>query len=214
MKAASLNVVQKLFQSWETVHPYNAAQAVKLRGRMAEDDVRRAWELASGALHLVTGRINGHTQSEIPARAPSDTSTTLLTPSDALDEHLSFELNRTFASDVDGHPFRPFLLRDGENTWIGLTYRHCVADSVSIRMLMRDWLASLAGDSTSRIEPLTHTNGSYWKLFTGRNAKVQLDQTVSTFIRGHHRLRSAQKPVTSGAGDYPVRVMLGRCPMV
>jgi len=197
MNAVPPNVLQKLFRSWETVHPYNAAQVVKVCGAPAQANVAGAWNAALAALQLGPAGINCET---------------LLTPSLSLDEHLSAELNRPFADDVDAWPFRPFLLRDGDNSWIGLTYRHCVADSVSIRIVLREWLGRLAGASPAARGPVTHVDESYWKLFAARDGRVRLDQTISTFIRGHQRLRSAQKPVTSGDQDYPVRVALGEAP--
>jgi hypothetical protein len=249
MNAVPQNVLQKLFRSWETVHPYNAAQAVKLRGAPDEGTVVGAWEAALAALQLGPTRINGDAPSHLdftsrftfrvsellprrgkplPATSASSArpsvhhlagltssngaATTLLTPLVSLQEHLSSELNRPFAEYVDGWPFRPFLLRDGENSWIGLSYRHCVADSVSIRMVLREWLGRLGCPSQPVRGPLTHIDESYWKLFAARDSRVRLNQTLSTFIRGHQRLRSAQKPMTSGKRDYPVRVVLGEAP--
>ena len=113
---------------------------------------------------------------------------------------------------MNASPFRPFLLHNAENSWIGLTYRHCVADSVSIRMVLREWLGRLACQAHSRHGPVMHIDESYWKLFAARDGRVRVDQTLSTFIRGHQRLRSAQKPMTSGERDYPVRVALGEAP--
>lgn len=208
-----MNVVQKLFRSWEAVHPYNAAQALQIRGTPSPAEVLRAWGAALNALQLSGLQINCRTPGICVQDGRNETAPGgLLTPSVSLGEHLSAELNRPFADDVDDSPFRPFLLPDGENCWIGLAYRHCVADSVSIRMLLREWLDHLAGRSEPRREPPAHAGDGYWNLFAGWDGRVRLDQTLSTFVRGHYRLRSARKPATRGTDDFPVSVMLGRAP--
>jgi NRPS condensation-like uncharacterized protein len=213
MSIVKLNVLQRLFRSWETVYPYNAAQAVKLRTAPDSASVSSAWNAALAALQLGPTRINCQTliRLTLPTQ-PDDLAGSLLTPSIALTDHLSAELNRPFADDVDAVPFRPFLVRDGEGAWIGLTYRHCVADSISIRQVLRGWLDHLTPEKPCARGPLTQVDDSYWKLFAARDGRVRLDQTISTFIRGHQRLRTAQKPATAGERDYPVRVMLGQAP--
>jgi hypothetical protein len=78
--------------------------------------------------------------------------------------------------------------------------------------VLREWLGQLTCDNRRGRAALAHIDESYWNLFAARDGRVRLDQTISTFIRGHQRLRTAQKPATSGERDYPVRVLLGQAP--
>src|SRR5262249_45439385 len=41
--SAALNVFQRLFQSWEAVHPYNAAQVVRWTGDTAPGRAAEVW---------------------------------------------------------------------------------------------------------------------------------------------------------------------------
>jgi hypothetical protein len=130
-----------------------------------------------------------------------------------MQEYLTSELNHRFSNGPAEWPFRPFLIHTGDDSCVGLTYRHCVADSVSIRWLLREWISRLTESPAHRTAPLKQSSESYWKLFAARNGSLRLDQTFSTFLRGHHRLRAAQKPATSGDADYASRVILGNAPL-
>jgi NRPS condensation-like uncharacterized protein len=212
MKSGTLNVVEKLFRSWETVHPYNAAQAAKIRGKLHSTDVEDAWRDAITALQLTPHRLNRQSSPSEGNEFDQSAPVTLQQPAVLLHEHLSAELNRSFFDEPGQWPFRPFLLSDGQHSWIGLTYRHCVADSVSIRLILRNWISRLPGNANLPPSPVNLTCDNYWKLFAAHDGSVRLGQTLSSFVRGHHRLRSAQKPASSGAADCLARVILGQAP--
>src|SRR5690348_2861816 len=99
--SAALNVFQRLFQTWEAVHPYNAAQVVRWRGLVSPARAAEAWEDAMDALGLgrvrVQGRkvlhesLNGELK-RYPIR--------VLPPGADFQQYLSDELNRQF-SDPD-----------------------------------------------------------------------------------------------------------------
>src|SRR3954468_7970420 len=50
-----LNVFQRLVLQWERIHPYNAAQALKLAGRPDAAGLTQAWQETLNALSL--GRV-------------------------------------------------------------------------------------------------------------------------------------------------------------
>ena len=209
MGSISLNALQRLFRIWDAVHPYNAAQAVQLRGVRSPDTAQQAWNDALAALGL--GHAAFHRGSLTHAAPTSCQSVRLVPDGFSLEDYFSSELDRPFAED-EASPFRPFLFRDGTSTWCGTTYRHCVADSVSIRMLMREWFAGMCVENPQPANAALQSREGYWKLFAAGNGRISLNQPVMAFIRGHQRLRSARKPSTIGPGDYPSRVLLRHGP--
>src|SRR5882724_5026901 len=144
---ASLNVFQRLFQSWDAVYPYNAIQVVRWRGQISPAAASQAWGGALDAMGLgrvhVEGKqvrhesLNGELK-RYPLRA--------LPVGTDLQSYLGDELNRPFADPAEP-PFRPFILPDADSTWLGVVYRHWVADSVSVRMMVREWCERLVEGS-------------------------------------------------------------------
>jgi hypothetical protein len=205
MAPISLNALQRLFRGWDAVHPYNAAQAFQLCGTFSVDAAQQAWTDALVALGLghVSFQRNRVTHSAATGpqavhRVPEDTS---------LEDYFSTELDRPFPLG-DGSPFRPFLLREGEGTWLGVTYPHWVADSVSIRILLREWLMRLCVENPPPSHAVTQVSAGYWKLF----AAGGVWRAALAFIKGHQRLRAARKPLTMSFGDDPSKVLVRRAP--
>jgi hypothetical protein len=183
-----------------------------VRGKLQPAKVENAWREAIASLQLTPDRLQRSSHDSAANGAPAAHAMTLQQPALSLEEHLSTELNHAFSDAPGAWPFRPFLFAGEASSRIGLTYRHCVADSVSIRVLMREWIYRLEGTEDRRAAPLKCESDSYWRLFATRNGSVRMGQTLGAFIRGHHRLRAAQKPATSGAADCLSRVILGDAP--
>ena len=61
---------------------------------------------------------------------------------DSVAAHLTRELNRPFDRD-DEPPFRPFMLTAADGMYLGVVYQHWIADSVSIRAVLREWFVRL-----------------------------------------------------------------------
>src|SRR5260370_36431427 len=112
MTAARLNVFQRLVRQWDTVHPYNAAQVLRLRGKPDLLTIRRAWHSTLATLGLgpvcVRGRqfhfeaVNGNAvKYNVPLVAAE------VPPC----EHISAELKRSFDNDAE-LPLRPFIVEE------------------------------------------------------------------------------------------------------
>ncbi|MGH9369904.1 MAG: hypothetical protein ACRD15_00065, partial [Vicinamibacterales bacterium] len=56
MQSVRLNVFQRLVRQWDALHPYNAAQVLRLRGQADVAALERAWHEALGAMGL--GRLS------------------------------------------------------------------------------------------------------------------------------------------------------------
>ena len=138
---APLNLFQRLVLQWDRLHPYNAAQVLKIVGDADPARLTATWQdtlqtLGLGRVHVSGGRrvqhqtLNGELQ-RYPIR--------VVPPETSLGDYISEELNRPF-HDADEPPFRPFVLQQDGFHYLGVIYHHWIADSVSIRLLLREWL--------------------------------------------------------------------------
>jgi hypothetical protein len=132
------NAFQQLMLQWERLAPYNAAQYATLADDINQETARIAWRDTSIALGL-----------QQLGQSPDAIVECVAGP---IESFVTRELNRPF---VPGEsPLRPFVHRDPSGqTSAGLFYRHAVADSASIRLLMRSWIERLLGleiDSAGR----------------------------------------------------------------
>lgn len=138
----NLNLFQRLTLQWEQLHPYNAGQVMHLALPLSPKLATDAWnqtlrDLQIGQVQLAGGRFchlpaNG---DQVPAMLPA------LAGPDDLNGFIAEELNRPFEMH-EGEayaPFRPFLCPSASGMRIGIFYHHWVADSVSIRLLLREW---------------------------------------------------------------------------
>lgn len=212
MDARAPNLFQRLTRRWDAVHPYNAAQVLCVRGRVSASAAADAWADSLRALGLGSVRVqtdsrfehivlNGQ-MSRYPLRQ--------LDAATSLEQHLSNELNRPF-DDPAEPPFRPFLLESNDDCRLGLVYQHWVGDSVSVRLVLREWFVRLFDPSSARNSPLDHDPRGYWRLF-GARSNWRLDETVLSAFRSHMRHRRVRKVRSAGPDDYPVRVLLREAP--
>jgi len=203
-----LNLFQRLARRWDSVHPYNAAQVMRVSGSVDPDRAGQAWAEALRALGL--GRV--YIADDLKFRHEALNGEFVRYPlavlgkDDCVAGHLTRELNRPFDRD-DEPPFRPFLLTDGDGTHLGVVYQHWIADSVSIRAVLREWFVRLFDPGAARETPVRHPQSGYWKLF-GNRGNWRMDATVLANFRSHMRHRRVRKVVSRGPQDYPVRVSL------
>lgn len=212
MDALTLNVFQRLTRRWESVYPYNAAQVLKVGGRLDASAAGDAWAESLRALGL--GRVwvdqRSRFRHELLNGEMSRYPLSKLAAGTSLEAHLSGELNRPF-DDPSEPPFRPFLLSAGDGSYLGVVYRHWVADSVSVRMVMREWFARLFDPPAVCRAPARQPGEGYWRLF-GARAGWRVDETILSLFRSHMRHRRVRKVRAGGREDYPVRVLLREAP--
>jgi hypothetical protein len=207
-----LNVFQRLVRGWDRVHPYNAAQALKIAGVIDARKAERAWADALEATHLGRVHVNGRRfRHELLNGELVKYPIQVLPAGTLISEYLSAELNRPF-DDPHEPPFRPFVLLGEGWFYFGVVYQHWVADSVAIRMLLREWFVRVFEPSLARCEPLPHPADGYWNLFGPRRAGWRTADTALAVLRRHLRYRRARKVKTFGKDDYPVHVLLREAP--
>lgn len=123
------NAFARLMLQWERFAPYNAGQVVALDARRVVDDPAFAWRRT--VVQLGLQQIGQHPDAQVVVVRGS------------LEAHVTAEMNRPFAPGES--PLRPFVIYEGDALRIGVIYRHVVADSASIRFVIRAWLARLIG---------------------------------------------------------------------
>lgn len=157
-----LNIFQRVVRQWERLHPYNAAQAMRLRRRFDYARITDAWrstlaDLGLGPIHFHGDRVlYEFAPGAIAASSPLE-----LEEHDCLQAFLSRQMNRPWEEDT--LPFRPFVkLENGAEQIIGVVYRHCASDSYSIRLILREWLVRLHDPDRARKAPLLPARHGYW----------------------------------------------------
>src|SRR6476619_1807155 len=104
MQWAKLNVFQRLTRQWDALHPYNAAQVMKLTGSADVDRLAAAWCRTLDALGLGRVRFAGDAFRHEPINgslrdSPADR--LILPPREtSLDAFITTELNTPFDDTV------------------------------------------------------------------------------------------------------------------
>jgi hypothetical protein len=205
MKTLPLNIFQKLMRRWDKVHPYNAAQVMQIAG-MAD---RAAWEagwrsaLAGSGLGAVSVQRNRYGFVSLNGHAVDHT---VRFSSLGLDELISAEMNRSF-DDPDEPPFRPFVIQESGYFYAGLVYQHWLADSASIRLLMREWFLRVY-DPGVVSKPLALETRGYWDTVGPGRSGWGLTESILDMTRRHVRLRRVQKIDSTALSDHTTRFRL------
>lgn len=205
MAAAQLNMFQRIMRLWDGVHPYNAAQVLHIRGTPDIQKLSAAWMQTLPALGLGIVRVEGNRhRHDTAAGEPA----TVVPRGVGLEEFISQEMNRPFATDRGSYcPFRPFICHNDNSYYAGVVYHHWVADSVSIRMVLREWFYRMYDPARVRPAPLRLAQDGLWHLFGPRRGGWNLaDGLLSTF-RSITRFGNARRIQTANT-DYGVRCLV------
>jgi len=204
----SLNLFQRLLRQWEQAHPYNAAQALLVRGSIDPSRATQAWyeavqSIGLGRVSLAGSRfkyehINGTWRDRAIHQVP---------PSCKLADYLSDQLNNAF-DDPEEPPFRPFIRQDGDRHHIGLIYQHWVADSISIRLLLREWFLRLHDPAAASVLTIRQPDRGYWRLFGPDNSNWHLTEGAINMFRRYFRYRQVKKIDSTSIEDTSVSVRL------
>lgn len=204
-----LNLFQRLARQWDTLHPYNAAQAIKIQGRPNLPAVRTAWHEAMGALGLGRAHVARrtfhfeHLNGQMPpgiVRHVTDAT---------LESFLALELDRRF-DEGDTCPFRPFVLDAGPDHYVGVVYHHWVADGVSIRELLRQWFLRWHDPDRVRREPPKLSKAGYWSLFGPGAGRWGLGGELVNSVRWTRRIRRVRRMSGTLAGEFAQAVTIRR----
>jgi hypothetical protein len=204
---STINVFQRLARQWDEIHPYNAAQILKLSGVPDLSALQDAWHDAMNDLGLGRVRSGDHRSRffyECLNGEMSHYGVKPVPPGTSLDDYISEQLNRRFDNPLEP-PFRPFVLAQDGHYYAGVVYHHWVADSVSIRTLLREWFVRLFDPAQARKAPVKLAEAGYRKflLFEGPGA---MGRGLLSATRWASSLRRARRVEVRGTFDLNVRL--------
>jgi hypothetical protein len=212
MSASALNIFQRLARQWDQVHPYNAAQILKLRGAPAVAELQAAWHAALNDLGLGRVRmcgdsfsfecLNGDMTFYEVRRAPAGV---------GLEDWISAELNRRF-DDPEEPPFRPFVLVEDGSYYLGVVYHHWVADSVSIRTVLREWFVRLFDPGKAQALPVRLPHSGYSQFFNLMHRAAAVGHGVLNAVRFYSDLRHVRRIEYRCGTNLTVRFALRTMP--
>ncbi|MDQ3440695.1 MAG: hypothetical protein M3478_10140 [Planctomycetota bacterium] len=204
-----LNIFQRLVRQWDAIHPYNAAQAIRLPGAPNVAAIRDAWHDALATLGLGRAHVRRDTFhfEHLNGQMPRDIVRHIT--GQTLDGFLSCELNHRFDDDRVC-PFRPFVLDDGDGYYLGLVYHHWVADGVSIRELLRQWFLRWHAPDRVRREPLKLSKDGYWSLFGPGLGRWRLGGELINGVRWTRRIRRVRRMSADRASEFAQAVTIRR----
>lgn len=153
-----LNVFQSLMRHWERLGSYNAAQAMILRADVGAMSLEASLTRAFREAGVGNLRVDGDRYELFPPEQTVPVRRGYVGGS--LESHLADGLNQPF--DDRQLPFRPFVVEEPGHVVAGIVYRHWVADSVSIRSLMRRWLTLAIEPHAVPEPPAPPLPGGYW----------------------------------------------------
>lgn len=206
--ATPLNLFQRLALQWDNLHPYNAAQVLKIAGPANAEASAQAWQetlntLGLGRVHRVGRHLQHQALNGELQRYPIQT----LAASESLCDFITAQLNRAF-DDPGEPPFRAFVLDQGDHHYLGIVYHHWVADSVSIRLVLREWFLRRFRPESARRAPLHHPWRGYWPLLGPWRADWNLGSGLLSSVRWSSRNRRVARLEACGPSDFNCRFSL------
>ncbi len=220
MEMKPLNIFQRCIRVWEESHPYNAAQVLEVAGEADVARISAAWNEVLAASGLGTARVDGRwfcyeeapcQKVEVVGASPGGM---------GLEGHLTRELNRPFSDEgaVPGRhgtlatmPFRPFVVPGNGAYHMGLIYQHWVADSMSLRMLVREWFCRLHDPGGVVGRPVHVPHRGLWRYFGPSRSGWNLVAGAISVLRSTTEFSRARR-IDEGSGGQDVECTLHRLP--
>lgn len=207
MESVALNVFQRIMRLWDAVHPYNAAQVLRLHGTPDPHAIATSWAHTLATLGLGQVHIDGTRYRHESCNGQAHGAVQFIT-GESLDSLISREMNHRFdlpeSIDASFCPFRPFVREDEGAYDLVLVYHHWVADSASVRTLMREWFYRLFDPARARCQPLQIARDGYWRLFGPNRAGWSLGDSLLSAARMMTRFTNTRRVVHPSL-DYTVR---------
>lgn len=188
-----LNVFQRLIHQWESLHPYNAAQVMRLSGEVDLVHLQSTWDNTLNDLRMERVETDPD-RYRWRMRKPNQGPTKLIEVphGSSLDQFMSEQLNLPF-DPADEQPFRPFVIAHDGSYELGVVYHHWVADSYSIRMLLREWFLRLHDLTKARRKPFEAPEAGYLGLFGPGPAAWSVADSMLTMVRWGTRFGKARR---------------------
>jgi hypothetical protein len=210
--SAILNIFQQLARQWDQIHPYNAAQILKIRGHADLPALQAAWHHAINALGLGRVRLDGNSFSYECLNGEMSLYGIRVVPLGlTLEEYVSEELNRKFDNPAEP-PFRPFVLFGDGFYYAGVIYHHWVADSISIRTVLHEWFVRLFDPPQACHRPVQLAHAGYRTFFNIQKNAASFGLGLLGATRWASSLRRVRRVEYRCGTDLRVRVALRSLP--
>jgi NRPS condensation-like uncharacterized protein len=191
LEFVKLNAFQQVMRRWDELHPYNAVQAARVVGQADVDRLNDAWRAALKALGIgrVIVRGDEYAHTTCLDGDPSN-AVHVVAPGTSLDQFLTDEMNAPMSRE-QGCPFRPFVLRSDGSYFMGINYHHWVADSYSVRWVMREWFSRFMGMPVED-KPAIITDRGPWHYFGPRRGGWNVGEGLLALLRRRSRFARAR----------------------
>jgi len=213
MTASRINVFQRLARQWDALHPYNAAQVLKIKGAPSLDLLQNAWHDAMEDMGLGRVHVEGHNlRYECLNGEMSHYGVKLVPPGRTFEQFISEGLNKRFDNPAEP-PFRPFVVVEDGFHYAGVVYHHWIADSVSIRSVLREWFVRAYDPKSAQRKPVRLAEGGYREFFGMGRGVAGMSQGLLTATRWASTLRSVQRIEIRNGIDLSVRFAMRHLPL-
>jgi len=223
MEIRPLNIFQRCMRMWDEAHPYNAAQVMQVAGAADVSRISAAWNQVLEAAGLGNVRVLGRRFAyETPP--PQDVVVVHARQghTEALAEFITRQMNLPFPDGPNAAetgrpaigltmPFRPFVLPANGTHYLGVVYQHWVADSVSLRMLMREWFCRLYDPGRLAARPLHLPHGGLWRYFGPGRSGWNLVGGALSVLRSATQFSHARR-IDKASGSHQVACSLHHLP--
>ncbi len=208
MQFVPYNAFQKIMRLWDEVHPYNAAQIMKLEGAADYQRINQHWHETLTTLGVGRIVMDGARYAHVAWNGePGAKFIDVAQPTGPLDEYLTTEINRPFLG-PEYCPFRPFVFQENDSHYLGVIYHHWPADSGSIKTLLREWFRSIYDRPKRRVTPLIIPEKGYWHYFGPSPAKWSLFDGALSLLRYRARFSRVRQSPIRDDDDFTVRVSI------
>ena len=180
-----MDVVQRLGRQWDHLHPFCAAEVVRLNEPMSHTRAACAMEHALLDLGLGAIETRGHRFHHVAAIVP----VRKLSADSDLDAFIDQQMNATL-SEADGAPFRPFFQDSAHGPALGIVYPQWICDSV--RPLLREWIYRILSIHPQRKTPFPH-----WPEPSRGSRFVQLPRAIAALWASRKGRRVRRLPAES-----------------
>lgn len=205
VNVAAINVFQRLARQWDVIHPYNAAQVLKIQGTPNPSVWQDAWHDAMNDLGLGRVKFQGKGYFYECLNGEMSQYGVRFYPHGAtnLETLISDQLNRRF--DNPGEPpFRPFIIEENGYYYAGVIYSHWVADSVSIRKLLQEWFVRVFDPTKAMRRPVRISRDGYRQFFNFSGG-LSLGSGLLTATQWASNMRRARRVEVRQGYDCSVR---------
>jgi hypothetical protein len=193
---------------WDEVHPYNAAQIMKLEGAPDYERLNNHWRETLTTLGIGRIVMDGSRYAHTAWNGePGSRFIDVAQPTTSLEDYLSTEINRPFVG-PEYCPFRPFVIPTDGAHFVGVIYHHWPADSGSIKTLLREWFRSMYDRDKRRTAPLIIPEKGYWHYFGPSQGRWDLFEGILSLLRYRTRFSRVRQCPISDADDFSVRISL------